>query len=140
DLKVFNKIAACLPLTKYCCVILFYFFQTFALHSFADGIISVSHYSSADGLSDNRVTTIVKDREGFVWFATWAGINRFDGNRFVAFKSNPGDFSSLKNNRIDEIVEDKTSSFLWVKAYDNRIYRFDNRKHIFTSLHDLIQT
>ncbi|WP_353137138.1 two-component regulator propeller domain-containing protein [Pseudopedobacter sp.] len=140
DLKVFNKITACLPLTKYCWVILFCFFQTFALHSFADGIISVSHYSSADGLSDNRVTTIVKDREGFVWFGTWAGINRFDGNRFVAFKSNPGDFSRLKNNRIDEIVEDKTSSFLWVKAYDNRIYRFDKRKHIFTSLHDLIQT
>lgn len=112
---------------------------TISFNAFGAGVTSVNHYSSADGLSDNRVTTIIKDKEGFVWFGTWAGINRFDGNRFVAYKSNPGDFSSLRSNRIDEIVEDRTSSFLWVKAYDNRIYRFDKRKHTFTSLHDLIQ-
>ncbi|WP_041536939.1 hybrid sensor histidine kinase/response regulator transcription factor [Pseudopedobacter saltans] len=112
---------------------------TISINALGAGVTSVNHYSSADGLSDNRVTTIIKDREGFVWFGTWAGINRFDGSRFVAFKSNPGDFSSLKSNRIDEIVEDKTSSFLWVRAYDNKIYRFDKRKHVFTSLHDLIK-
>lgn len=120
-------------------ILFFAFVKIFVFGVFAEGVIGVNHYSSADGLSDNKITTIVKDREGFMWFATWAGINRFDGNRFIAFKSNPGDFSSLKNNRIDEIFEDPNSSFLWVKAYDNRIYRFDKRKHIFTSLHDLIK-
>ncbi len=114
-------------------------FLTVSPHIFAEGIININHYSSADGLSDNRITTIIKDREGFVWLASWAGINRFDGNRFTAYKSNPGDYSSLKSNRIDEIKEDLTSSFLWVKAYDNRVYRFDKRKHTFTSLHELIK-
>ncbi|RRN77550.1 hypothetical protein EIM50_19045, partial [Pseudoxanthomonas sp. SGD-10] len=118
------------------CVLLF--FVAISQSAFSGGILNLSHYSSADGLSDNRITTIIKDREGFVWLASWAGINRFDGKKFIAFKSNPGDSSDLKSNRIDEIVEDKTSSFLWVRAYDNQVYRFDKRKHTFTPLTKLI--
>src|ERR1044072_5549801 len=48
---------------------------------------SVLHYSTEDGLPDNRVMCITKDHEGFMWFGTWAGITRFDGHNFVTFRS-----------------------------------------------------
>jgi len=94
---------------------------------------SIKHYSTIDGLSHHRVMTIIKDRDGFMWFGTWAGINRFDGHSFVTFKTRPGDDSPLKTNRIEEIVED-ASGYLWIRCYDNRVYRFDKRLEKFEDL------
>lgn len=98
-----------------------------------------TRYTTADGLSDNRVTTIIKDRDGFMWFGTWVGISRFDGNRFTIYKSYPGDRSPLKNNRIDDIVEDRSTGDLWIKAYDAQIYRFNKKLGSFSALSDLLQ-
>lgn len=92
---------------------------------------NVTHYSTANGLSDNRVTYILRDKSGFMWFGSWAGLNRFDGSNFLTFKSYPGDHSDLKNNRIDEIVEDFENRYLWVRTYDNKVYCFMKRTQQF---------
>lgn len=84
----------------------------------------VEFYTTEQGLSHQAVTTLLKDREGFMWFGTWDGINRFDGHSFLAHKSSPGDLSQLGNDRIDQTVEDQ-SGHLWIQAYDKQIYRFD---------------
>lgn len=65
----------------------------------------IEHYSTEDGLSHNAVTGIIKSSDGFMWFGTWDGINRFDGHNFVTCKSHPGDSSGLKSNRIDIIFD-----------------------------------
>ncbi|MEO6521856.1 MAG: two-component regulator propeller domain-containing protein [Mucilaginibacter sp.] len=98
---------------------------------------SITHYSTEDGLSDNKVRCILKDRDGFMWFGTWAGINRFDGHNFIVYKSYPGDRSTLRNNRIDELMEDKVG-LLWIKAYDNQVYRFDKNTEKFFALTDIL--
>ena len=72
-----------------------------------------------------------------MWFGSWAGISRFDGYHFLTFKSYPGDRSSLKSNRIDEIVEDSGRGHLWLRAYDKQVYRFDKRSQKFESLTEL---
>ena len=80
----------------------------------------------------------MKDHEGFLWMGTWAGINRFDGQNFVVYKSRPGDGSALKSNRIDNIIEDK-DGFLWLQAYDKKIYRFDKRTEEFLPISDFLE-
>ncbi|WP_164891109.1 hybrid sensor histidine kinase/response regulator transcription factor [Botryobacter ruber] len=97
----------------------------------------IERYTTEEGLSHDNVTSMLKDREGFMWFGTWDGINRFDGHDFVAYKAYPGDNSKLKNNRIVSIVEDE-AGFLWLKAYDNQIYRFDKKTESFFSLEELL--
>lgn len=97
----------------------------------------IEHFTTEDGLSHNRVMCMIKDHEGFMWFGTWDGINRFDGHNFIIYKSKPGDTSSLRNNRIDDIVEDR-SGYLWLKAYDNQIYRFDKKKEQFLAISDFL--
>lgn len=72
-----------------------------------------------------------------MWFGSWAGINRFDGHNFVVYKSFPGDQSTLRSNRIDEITEDQ-AGFLWVRAYDNQIYRFDKNSGTFFAIGDIL--
>lgn len=93
----------------------------------------VEHYSTENGLSHDAVTTVFKDGNGMMWFGTWAGLNRFDGQNFVSFKSTAGDNSALKSDRIDQIVEDQ-SNHLWIKGYDDQIYRFDKGRESFTPL------
>jgi len=88
------------------------------------------HYSTEHGLSHDGVLCITEDSEGFIWLGTWDGINRYDGNNFKTYKARPGDNSSLKNNKIRDIVEDKLG-YLWVKTYDKKVYRFDKAKENF---------
>src|SRR5580658_2067279 len=52
--------------------------------------IRFSRLPSTEGLSQTRVSTIVQDNLGFLWFATQYGLNRYDGYRFKVFKHEPG--------------------------------------------------
>lgn len=96
---------------------------------------NITRYSTADGLSHDGVLCITRDRDGFMWFGTYDGINRFDGHNFVVYKSRPGDNSNLASNKIRSIVEDKTG-YLWVKTYDNKVYRFDKKSETFLAISD----
>src|SRR5690606_8649330 len=97
----------------------------------------IEHYSTEDGLSHDGVMNIMKDRDGFMWFGTWDGINRFDGLNFVTYKTRPGDSSSLKINRVDNIKEDKYG-YLWLEVYDNQVYRFDKKNKKFLSISNIL--
>ena len=44
-----------------------------------------TRYSVKDGLSDNNITCLQQDDEGYLWIGTNAGLNRFDGNAFKKF-------------------------------------------------------
>jgi len=99
---------------------------------------NIRHYSTEDGLSHDKVTCMIKDRDGFMWFGTWDGINRFDGHNFLTFKSYAGDKSDLKNNRINDIVEDKYG-YLWLRAYDKQIYRFDKKTNTFLEVSKILK-
>ena len=44
-----------------------------------------TRYSVKDGLSDNNITCLQQDDEGYLWIGTVAGLNRFDGNSFKKF-------------------------------------------------------
>ena len=47
--------------------------------------ITLKHYNSENGLSDNQVTCVTKDKLGFLWIGTKDGLNRFDGREFYSF-------------------------------------------------------
>lgn len=109
------------------------------------GIISaqqeckVETYSTEQGLSHQAVTCVLKDQEGFMWFGSWDGINRFDGHSFISYKSSPGDKSILGNDRVDQILEDQ-SGHLWILAYDKQVYRFDKKTKEFFPLAGLLSS
>src|SRR5271157_5333114 len=69
--------------------------------------------TSYDGLSDNRINSILQDRRGFMWFATEDGLNRYDGNTFVVYKNNPDDPNTLSASLIQNLIEDGNGD-LWI--------------------------
>jgi ligand-binding sensor domain-containing protein len=71
------------------------------------------YYSERDGLSNAAVNNIVTDNDGFLWVATAAGLNRFDGNAFEKFYNNPTDKLSIADNYIQKLFVDAKKR-LWI--------------------------
>jgi ligand-binding sensor domain-containing protein/signal transduction histidine kinase len=69
--------------------------------------------SRSQGLSQQRVTHIVQDERGFLWFGTQYGLNRYDGYRFRVFKNEPTDPDSLCDVHITALFKDHAGR-LWV--------------------------
>lgn len=95
--------------------------------------VRFTHYTADDGLSQNRVMDIMQDKQGFMWFATWDGLNRFDGKHFRVYKGEPGDPNGFSNNRLNSIQED-AFGYLWISTNDFEVYRFNPRTEQFWKL------
>ncbi|WP_262245274.1 hybrid sensor histidine kinase/response regulator transcription factor [Parapedobacter soli] len=70
-----------------------------------------------DGLSQSSVYTIFQDRQGYMWFGTQDGLNRYDGQTFKVFKKNSRDSCSLGSNTVTAIAQD-TDGILWIGTSD----------------------
>lgn len=86
-----------------------------------------THYGLTDGLSSNIVNNLVQDARGFIWLSTNNGLQRFDGNRFVSFKSDPGQPMSIPSDEVMQVYLDKKNRF-WVLTADNKVGLFDTRR------------
>jgi ligand-binding sensor domain-containing protein/signal transduction histidine kinase len=69
-------------------------------------------WSVREGLSQSRVNDILVDADGFVWFATWDGLCRFDGRRFLAYGAAQG----LPNALVWCLAEDARGA-LWLGTH-----------------------
>ncbi|MFD2034758.1 two-component regulator propeller domain-containing protein [Belliella marina] len=71
------------------------------------------NFSTVEGLSSSTCVEIFQDSEGFLWFGTIDGLNRYDGYGFEVFRPVLNDANSISNNRINSIVEDSRGN-LWI--------------------------
>ena len=92
-----------------------------------------THYSQENGLSENSVMDMVQDHDGMIWFATWDGINRFNGYDFKVYKARKENEMRWSSNRVDHLQVDKQGD-VWCITYDGRVFRFDKRMETFTLL------
>ena len=74
---------------------------------------SFSHLTVEDGLPHSYVRAILKDRDGFMWFATARGLVRYDGARLVVYRHDPNDAASLPPGAPTCLLEDRDGR-LWV--------------------------
>ena len=82
-----------------------------------------SHIREQNGLSFRFVTSLLHDRDGFLWVGTNNGLNRYDGTHFVQFKHAGNNPNSLLNNQLYALCEDKQGR-IWVGT-ENGISRYD---------------
>jgi ligand-binding sensor domain-containing protein/two-component sensor histidine kinase len=74
------------------------------------------HLTTDQGLSSNKVESILQDHDGFYWIATQNGLNRFDGTNFRVYLNNVSDSSSISNNYCTDLVEGMNGD-IWVATY-----------------------
>ena len=56
------------------------------VESLQDESLKFEHLTLENGLSQSTINAIVQDRQGFMWFGTQDGLNRYDGYDFKIFK------------------------------------------------------
>ena len=76
-----------------------------------------------DGLSQNMVYSILQDQQGFMWFGTQDGLNRYDGLEFKIFKKNKKDNKSIGSNAIFSMLQNK-DGLIWVGTA-NGVYLYN---------------
>src|SRR5688500_11239173 len=78
---------------------------------------SFDRLSIEQGLSQATVTSMLKDRKGFMWFATEDGLNRYDGYNFKLFRYNYNDTTTISSNTVKCIYEDR-DGVIWAGTAD----------------------
>ncbi len=71
------------------------------------------HLDQTHGLSQSNVYTVYQDRQGFMWFGTQEGLDRYDGYRFHSYRRVPFDTTSLGPGWVTAILEDRSGT-LWI--------------------------
>jgi streptogramin lyase len=65
-------------------------------------------FDVSDGLPVPDVMAVAQDREGSLWFGSWGGVTRYDGEMFVTFTTEHG----LAGNAVFSLLEDREGQ-LW---------------------------
>ncbi|MBY5533687.1 hypothetical protein HFO58_11015 [Rhizobium leguminosarum] len=85
--------------------------------------------NASQGLSQTRVAQIVQDNDGFIWFGTQHGVNRYDGQSYRVFKNDPDDPGSLSGSFIFALFKARDGT-IWVGS-DQGLDAFDKRTEQF---------
>lgn len=86
-------------------------------------IIQFQKISFEDGISDNRINNILQDREGFLWFSTQLGIDKFDGQKSKTY------YLPNENDQVNSLIQDK-NDVIWA-ATSGGLFYFDLDKDRF---------
>ena len=85
--------------------------------------IRFENISTEQGLSQSTVHAILQDRQGFLWFATEGGLDKYDGYQFTVYQHDPGNSQTLSDNLISSLYQDAQGN-LWVGT-STGLDRFD---------------
>lgn len=105
---------------------------------------TIGYIGIENGLANNAVTAVYKDKRGLMWFGTYDGISRYDGYSFSNYRNEPNDANSLINNRVVSICG--TQNEIWigtksgVSVYNYLTNQFSTREYVnpITSKKELI--
>lgn len=89
------------------------------------------------GLLNNMVSMTEKDSDGFMWFATWYGLCRFDGEKVLTYNHYQLDHD-VPPRKIQYIIDD-AKGFIWIKTIDHKLYLFDKKKECFKAVYGNIK-
>lgn len=91
----------------------------------AQTVFRFEHLGVKEGLSQSVVTATLQDREGYLWFSTEEGLNRYDGYQFAVYRHDLNDSMTIASSRVGSLFEDRDGT-LWVGT-DAGLHRLDRR-------------
>ena len=95
--------------------------------------LNFNHVTIEEGLSQSTVYSIVQDADGFMWFGTRDGLNRFDSRKVITYRYDSRNEKTISDNTIYSLYTD-SKGILWVGT-SNGLNRYDARMDAFTQFH-----
>lgn len=103
----------------------------------AEFFCSKYNFAANESALENHISNVQQDASGFLWFATWNGLVRYDGYNFHAFQPILSSDGTILSNRIYNIRVASTGD-LWCVSSDNLLFLFSRRDMRFVNLHSLL--
>lgn len=91
--------------------------------------ITFSHITIDNGLSQSTVFSISQDKQGNMWFATFDGVNKYDGYSFTVYRHEVDNPNSIAND-IARVIKTDNSGKIWIGTRNGLSY-YDNEKNTF---------
>ncbi len=91
--------------------------------------ISFSSISLNEGLSQSTVFSIAQDNTGNMWFATYDGVNKYNGYHFTAYQHDATDPKSIASD-IARVVITDSKGRVWIGTRDGLSY-YNEEKDFF---------
>lgn len=104
---------------------------------YAGRFLTVSHLNNDNESIQGKITDVIQDKDGYIWFGSFNGLHRYDGYSLVKYKSYAGD-ASLVSNRIHKIRENSRGD-LWCIAA-GRVYLFEKNVERFLDIQQVFET
>ncbi|HEX7357595.1 MAG TPA: ATP-binding protein, partial [Ignavibacteriaceae bacterium] len=75
--------------------------------------------SNHKGISNNYITSILQDNDGYIWISTYNGLNKFNPDKisegFEVFFNNSSDKNSLSNNLVWKLTQSQFNrNLIWI--------------------------
>jgi len=84
------------------------------------------YLTAHEGLPQNTVDCILRDKRGFMWFGTWNGLCRYDGYAFKTYRKGSNS-EGLPDNFVQTLCEDEKGN-IWVGTGEGlSCFDFDER-------------
>jgi ligand-binding sensor domain-containing protein len=106
-----------------------FYFGAWLVHLFSFAPVALAQYqfdtwTTENGLPQNSVVDILQTRDGYLWLATYGGLVRFDGARFVVFDRT---IEGIRSQRIQALFEDSKGT-LWAGTDDGMLIQKQSHK------------
>lgn len=85
----------------------------------------IRRWQSDDGYPQDSATAIYQTRDGYLWFGTWRGLVRYNGETFRLYE--PGATSPALNRAVLGLYSDRSGT-LWTAHMDASLARFVNER------------
>lgn len=111
--------------------ILFVLTNSYTVFSYDDNV-KFRRITVENGLSQMNVNKIFQDSEGYMWFGTGDGLNKYNGREFTVYRYRQNNYNTLSNNVIRDIDEDKDKN-IWIGTSNglNRINYDDGKTNMY---------
>ncbi|SDH95717.1 hybrid sensor histidine kinase/response regulator transcription factor [Bacteroides ovatus] len=96
---------------------------------------SVKRLGIEQGLSNNYVVSITQDKQGFLWFATEEGLNKFDGTRFITYYKNDLSHNNqgITGNELNRVYADSKRPIIWIATQRDGLNAYNYDEQTFTA-------
>lgn len=86
-------------------------------------------YSSSETMAHDHIHCVYHDPDGFLWIGTRDGLSRFDGHTFTVYRNDPGDTTTIPDNTIIKVTEDKSGG-IWIVT-NSGVAKYQRNKNNF---------
>ena len=93
------------------------------------GDYKFKQFTTEHGLSNGIINCTFKDSDGFIWFGTQNGLNRYDSHGIKVYQYEIHNNASISSNKISSIIEDSEGN-LWVGTFFG-LNKFDKKTETF---------